>query len=688
MMIKRRRTKIRNRLPIVWVLVCLLPWLLISMQGKTQEPIEVVSKKDDLDEIQLKSRLEDRLARDIQAYLGHNRFIVNVDVALQRIRQVIKEKTPAPQEREYAPKSPYPKLLFPTSSAESDGEEDVESLPGLPYVDIPVDREKEAEIEFMREQIKRLQKEQNQPKWSSNGGSDNGEIVSEKTVGVFNKIKKLMVTLVVESKINAEQEAFLRNLVYQKAALNDLRGDELKIIRTEFSALPDTNENGVDEAGESLSPDSPLLADSPSSWMDKHFNALALGLLSLLALLLLILILLALRKKNNPEKASVDPMVAKTTDLEKAPDKAVKDEAPDPKQVLQKTRQEIISLGLGQPQQVQIIMDELVQQEEKVPMVASIYKIMGRSLFRSLFPNVQQESLQAIMAYLADQAPDEEQQHQDLQDFYQLLQQKLQHAEPKASHPFEFLQKLNDGQVLYLIQHEDARIQALVISQLGAEQGARVLNRIPAAKQTQVMAELGQFESFPVDTFKDVADRLAKASLQVPSFENVNADGLNMLISMLDNMSSGEEAKVLKSLKKDKPDTYYKLRQHYFTFSDVMRTPRQILSNALREVERSCIGRAICNTPDDFKIHVLSSLPPKLKALAREDLKRFEGRIAAKDVDRARKDIVHKIREYIATGKFSMEQLEGAKPQPKAQAQAQAQAQTKRQLSRSNKAAS
>lgn len=631
-----------------------LPVFVVSSQAKTtQEPIEVVSKKDDLEEIQLKSRLEDRLARDIQAYLGHSRFIINVDVALQRIRQVIKETNQRSKDRDYQPRNQYPKILFPKSQQQGEvAEEDVESLPGLPYVDIPADKEKDAEIEFMREQIKRLQREQNQPKWGANGnGSD--ENVSEKTVGIFNKIKKLVVTLVVESNTSTEQEVFLRNLVYQKAALNDLRGDELKIIRTEFSAMPKEGEEAALE-------DNPLLPESPSSWMDSHFNELALGLLSLLALLLLILIFLALRKKKEPEPAAA-PMVTADTDLEKEPVAKPEDETPDPKQVMQKTRQEIISLGLGQPQQVQLVMDELIQQEEKVPMVASIYKVMGRSLFRSLFPNIQQEGLQSIMAHLADQPPDDEQQQQDMQDFYQLLQQKIHQAEPKATHPFEFLQKLNDSQVLYLIQHEEARIQALVISQLGADQGAKVLNRIPAKKQTQVIAELGQFESFPVDTFKDVADRLAKASLKVPSFENVNADGLNMLISMLDNMSSSEEAKVLKSLKKDKPDTFYKLRQHYFTFSDLLRTPRQILSNALREVERSCIGRSLCSTPDDFKIHVLSALPPKLKALAREDLKRSEGRITSAEVDQSRKQIVHKVREYIATGKFSMDQLE--KPQ-------------------------
>ena len=63
-------------------------------QAATNTPVEVQTKTDDLEEIQLKSRLEDSLARDIQSYLGHNRFIINVKVKLEKIRQVIKKSAP------------------------------------------------------------------------------------------------------------------------------------------------------------------------------------------------------------------------------------------------------------------------------------------------------------------------------------------------------------------------------------------------------------------------------------------------------------------------------------------------------------------------------------------------------------------------------------------------------------------
>lgn len=624
--------------------------VLFSLSVLSQEggPIEVPTKKDDLEEIQLKSRLEDRLARDIHAYLGHGRFIVNVDVTLQKIRQVIKEKQASKSvPNNYQQPTNYPNLKFPKYQ-KSEDDNGVDSLPGLPYVEIPTDKEKDAELQFMREQIQRLQRQQRQPQWENGGNGSQGGETQEKTIGVFNKIKKLYVSLVVEDTTSPEQEVFLRNLVYQKAGLNDLRGDEFKLIKTQFSSLP---ESAIDNS------ESPAM-----SWMEENFNELVLGLLSLLALLLIALLILGLRKKDTPA-VMASPLEGSSLSSSHPALGAAElplSEQVDKQQLMLKTRQDIISLGLGQPQHVQGAMDQLIAQEDKIPMIASIYKILGRSLFRSIFPNIEQPQLQSIMAQLADQPPEEDQQAQDIQDFYQILQQKIQNLGPSHAHPFEFLNKLNDSQVLYLIQHEDARIQALVISQLESDQGARVLNRIPDKRQSVVIAELGQFETFPLDTFKDVADRLAKSAQQVPSFENVNADGLGMLMSMLDNMSTGEEAKVLKRLKQDKPDTFYRLRQLYFTFADISRTPKPVLSNALREIDRSFIGRALCNTPDEFKVYVLTALTPKLKALVREDLKRLEGRIDQNEIDKSRKSIVHKLREYINTGKFSMDQLQSA----------------------------
>ncbi len=169
----------------------------------------------------------------------------------------------------------YPEMRFPSRVTDDQSlgydEDNIDSLPGLPFMDVSGDREKDAELEFMRDQIQRLQRQQRQPQWGSESDKQGEEErLPDTTVGVFNKIKKLTISLLVENDINNEQEAFIRNLVYKKAALNDLRGDGFTLVRTQVSKIPKD-----------------IILDKEigpaQTWMEENFNLLAIGLLSLLA---------------------------------------------------------------------------------------------------------------------------------------------------------------------------------------------------------------------------------------------------------------------------------------------------------------------------------------------------------------------------------------------------------------------
>lgn len=245
---------------------------------------------------------------------------------------------------------------------------------------------------------------------------------------------------------------------------------------------------------------------------------------------------------------------------------------------------------------------------------------------------------------------------QSLSAFQQRLQQGL--ADNSAGNsPFSFLEKLNDSQVLYLIKDEDTRIKALVMSQLPAERAADIIQRMKEKDQAAVAYELGQFDTLPVSAFRDVADRLAQASLSVPTFENISADGLSVLIRMLDNMNSAEETRLLKTLKGEKPETYYRLRQVYFTFADMARAPERVLANELRDIDRGVLAAALCHTSTEFKRHVLAALPAKLRAAVIAELKTTEADIAQETVEAGRKQVVQKMRDVLKAGRFSMEEL-------------------------------
>ena len=118
-----------------------------------------------------------------------------------------------------------------------------------------------------------------------------------------------------------------------------------------------------------------------------------------------------------------------------------------------------------------------------------------------------------------------------------------------------------------------------------------------------------------------------------------------------------EETRLLKTLKSEKPETYYRLRQVYFTFADLARTPDRVISNELRELDRGVLASALCHSSIEFKRHVLAALPQKLRAGVIAELKVAESENSTEVIEQARLSIVQAMRAVIRAGRFSMDEL-------------------------------
>lgn len=620
-----------------------ISFLSYSEQGKT---FEVPAKKDEIEEVRFKDEMEARLTRDLEAYLGNNRFIIHVEAELNKLRTVVQEKTGGGAKN--IPDRPvFTNAPLPVSSSSANNRsEPEESLPGLPTTDLPIIADNSAEMDALKGRVRQLEEERQQAlsyaEKLRKEAEKQIEKIKEKTLGYRNSIKKLTITVVLDKTLSDEQVEFIRNLVARKAQLDELRGDTLNIVRTEFKDIAE---------------DSEVL-----SWWDEYQGWLMIAAFGLMMLLLLLALYLFNKRlseglKENQRRAdNFDNLsVPAAVDLSPIESQISSEDGVERRRALSEIRQELVTIGLGQPQLFQQAVTEQFE-SGKFQAVSALYSVMGKNLFRSLSPKMSSNQLDQISDQADKSDLDVEQSLTLLSDLHQGLLRALGNDET-GSAPFAFLEKLNDSQVLYLIKEEDTRIKALVLSQLPADRAAQLVQRLADSEQAAVAYELGQFETLPVSTFKDVADRLAKKSLNVPSFENVSADGLSVLIKMLDTMSNAEETKLLKTLKADKPETYYRLRQVYYTFSDIIRTPDRVIANELRDVDRMVLAQALCNTPIEFKRHVLAGLPAKLRSAVIAELKVQESQASREQTEGARNKIVATMRGVLKAGRFSMEEL-------------------------------
>lgn len=610
-------------------------------QGKT---FEVPAKKDEIEEAHFKDELEGRLNRDLLAYLGNNRFIIHVEAELKKTRTIVKENVGSPSAN--IPERPvFTSRPLPAKSQANRSNEGEESLPGLPTSDLPMFEDNSDEVNALKGRVQELENERQQALGYAEKlrkeAEKQIEKIKEKTLGYRNSINKLTITVVLDKNLQDQQVEFVRNLITRKARLNELRGDTLKIVRTEFKGLSEKK----------------AIVD----WWQQYqgwIMILSFGLMMLLLLFALYLFNKRLtetlrenqRRSDNFDNFSVPAAV------EMAPLKNTdEDDNNERRRQLNEMRQELVTIGLGQPKLFQHRVSEQLNSGNSQNIVA-LYDVMGKSLFRSLCPKILSADLDSLVDQAERQPLDSEQKFTSLNNLRQELLRALG-DDDNGNEPFAFLEKLNDSQVLYLIKEEDTRIKALLLSQLPSKRAASLVQRLEGREQSAVAYELGEFETLPVSTFKDVADRLAQKSLTVPSFENVSANGLSVLINMLDTMSSGEETRLLKTLKADKPETYYRLRQVYYTFSDLMRTPERVIANELRDIDRMTMALSLCGAPIEFKRHILVGLPTKLRSSVVSELKIQEGQASKEQVEQARNKVVSSMREVLKSGRFSMDEL-------------------------------
>lgn len=613
----------------------------VNAYAETGKTFEVPAKRDEVEEVRFKDEMEARLNRDLQAYLGNNRFIIHVEAELKKTRTIVKERSSTGAknipERPVFSSKPLP---FTITNKPREVEE---TLPGLPTSDLPVFEDNIEELNTLKLRIQQLESERQQAlnyaETLRQEAEKQIEDIKNKTLGYRNTINKLTITLVLDKELKDDQVEFIRNLITRKARLDELRGDSFSIVRTTFKKVENPN-------------------DALEGWQ-KYQGWIMLGCFGFMMLLLLLALYLFNKRLSaslqNTSKNSQDmPSSSPTTTSDTAAEEPANDYR-DKRRQLNELRQELVTIGLGQPQLFQQRINEQLNSGNNKN-VAALHEVLGKGLFRSLYPKISKEDAESFAEQTAKEPLDNGQRITHLNNLRHEMLKALENDE-MGNAPFAFLDKLNDSQVLYLIRDEETRIKALVFSQLSAKRAASLVQRLEGQEQSAVAYELGEFETLPVSTFKDVADRLAQKSLHVPSFENVSANGLSVLINMLDTMSSGEEARLLKTLKSDKPETYYRLRQVYYTYADLMRTPERIIANELREIDRSIMALSLCNTPIEFKRHVLTGLPAKLRSAVIAELKVQEGDAAQEQTEHARNHVVAKMREVLKAGRFSMDEL-------------------------------
>jgi len=321
-----------------------------------------------------------------------------------------------------------------------------------------------------------------------------------------------------------------------------------------------------------------------------------------------------------------------------------------------------VSAALTDPNLVRHLFNNTLGDEKSKRRLSALYESIPGGMFNSLFPDFSHELRRELNERKStNPLPQREKVtliSELVRDIEQLQREAQSSGQTSKVKPFSFLTKLNSNQIIYVLNEEPAKIQALVISQLENEKAAEVFAKLSKELSKEIIVAFGEISECPLDSFRYVAERLARKAIDAPSFENIHADGIDILSNVLDEMSEMEARASLESLKNDSPDLYIRIKDIYLTFDEVYRVPELKLGDLLTQFDKKHLAHLISGAAESTSSYMLNSMTNKMRISVKEEMNQLKGNPDQGLEKEARISLIKKIRSGIKSGQITLKDKE------------------------------
>jgi hypothetical protein len=593
--------------------------------GFTNEPFKTNSIYDEVENYQIE------VVNKLRRYFDQNKFMVVVDVE-ERSREIV------------AASPIMDPILVDTGLS-------IDYLPGLPFH--PSIRKKALEV---------LPKKLSSP--------------------LVQKYFKHSIQVLMDTSYSPTALQFAEEVVRGSGLVNSKNGDEVFV---EFQAFPNKYpgwETGSDEGpmpvAEEPNADKPLLEDI-ENLLDKKLNKPAeeeakkvkdnatmmwviIALISLILIIFigqLIMSAASRRKQNNSvmdqrnaiESEKVTLLQSKIDQLSDSiqrpsDNKLEIDELSDLAELKSYVTREFLSNGEKIADYLNTNMDDNV--EEELDRIATVIVNVNKQLFKYLKPHLSAErhfKLKEEIQGIKPVAPSE--QLVLLQGFRKsLTNYKPDVSLFKKKDIFQFLEQLNENQIIQLIKDESEDMTAILLAQLPAEKCMNVLSKFEFAKQTILLQRISGINDIPVTVYKQVADHFSQKAMTVQDMKNVAVDGLNTILKVLDTLPVFQQQMYLEDIAKYDIDLAKKIRNRFVTFDEIPTMDDTLVRKALESIDPKIIAIALVGAEGPIVEKILKSKPSREQLLIKTDMD-FNMNASAEEIEKCRKTVIARLREVL-----------------------------------------
>ena len=191
---------------------------------------------------------------------------------------------------------------------------------------------------------------------------------------------------------------------------------------------------------------------------------------------------------------------------------------------------------------------------------------------------------------------------------------------------------------------------ALILSYVGAEQAASILESFSPEVQGDIVKRMATLKSVPHEFIVDIAKTLEKEII-VGGVSDLQPGGITMVAEIMNRMTRSTENTIMKSLDETVPEIATEIRKKMFTFEDILKLDDRSIQELLREVTTEDLGRALKIVDEEMRGVIYRNMSKRGAEMLKEDIEMMPP-IRLSEIEKSQRIIIDATKKLEAEGKI------------------------------------
>ena len=237
------------------------------------------------------------------------------------------------------------------------------------------------------------------------------------------------------------------------------------------------------------------------------------------------------------------------------------------------------------------------------------------------------------------------------------IERTVPHGESYNNPLIQKLQEIDPQILTDFTKTEHPQTIALILSYMGTEQAANVLEGLSPELQSDIIRRMATLKSVPHEFIADIAKTLEKEII-VGGVSNLQPGGITMVADIMNKMNRSTENAIMKALDDNVPEIAAEIRKKMFTFEDILKLDDRSIQELLREVSTEDLGRALKVVDEEMRVVIFKNMSKRGAEMLKEDIEMMPP-IRLSEIEKSQRIIIDATKKLEGEGKIVIIRGEG-----------------------------